>query len=84
MENAEKKRRHCGIFEGKNIKFGGIQELAKINAAELRSRRDMDRLKGNGKTENLKRPELAANRQKIQKLLLQLIFFLPFSPKKYY
>ena len=40
--------------------FGGTE----IGVAELRSRRYMDRLKGNGETESLKRPELATNRQK--------------------
>ena len=63
--------------------------MTKIEAAELRSRRDMDRLKDNSKTENLKRPELAANRQKIKittttdtnyfflLLLLLLIILIP-------
>ena len=40
--------------------------MTKIEAAELRSRRDRDRLKGNGETESFKRTELAANRQRIQ------------------
>ena len=38
--------------------------MTKIEAAELRSRRDRDRLKGNGETESFKRTELATNRQK--------------------
>ena len=41
--------------------------MTKIEAAELRSRRDRDRLKGNGETESLKRLELAANRQQRKK-----------------
>ena len=58
--------------------------MTKIEAAELRSRRDRVRLKGNGETESFKRTELATNRQQKQKLLQQLIFSLPFSPKKNY
>ena len=38
--------------------------MTKIEAAELRSRRDRDRLKGNGETVSFERPELSANRQK--------------------
>ena len=35
--------------------------MTKFEAAELRSRRDRDRLKGNGETESLEPSELAAN-----------------------
>ena len=38
--------------------------MTKIEAAELRSRRDRDRLKGNGETVSFERPELASNREK--------------------
>ena len=54
----------CGLYRHKKMKFWVVQKLVKIEAAELRSRRDRDRLKGNGETESFKRTELAANRQK--------------------
>ena len=41
--------------------------MTKIEAAELRSRRDRDRLKGNGETESVKRQVLATNCQNIKK-----------------
>ena len=43
--------------------FGVVGEV-KIGVAERIEGRDRDRLKGNGETESLEPPELAANRQK--------------------
>ena len=55
--------------------------MTKIEAAELRSRRDRDRLKGNGETVSFERTELASNRQKNWKYL-QPQFFATFFPQK--
>ena len=63
LENAENMLL-CGLYRHKTMKFRLVQKLVKIEAAELRSRRDRDRLKGNGETVSFERPELAANRQK--------------------
>ena len=55
--------------------------MTKIEAAELRSRRDRDRLKGNGETESFKRTELATNRQKNKKNYYNWFFSYVFPPK---
>ena len=63
------------------MEFWVVQKWTKIEAAGRSEGRDRGRLKGNGKTENLKRLELAANRQKNQKYL-QPQFFPTFFPQK--
>ena len=70
----------CGLYRHKKMKFWVVQKFVKIEAAELRSRRDRDRLKGNDETESLRPPELAGNRQKI-KIATTTGFFLTFFPK---
>ena len=57
--------------------------MTKIEAAELRSRRDRDRLKGTGETESFKRTELATNRQKNKKYAYNWFFSYLF-PKQCY
>ena len=64
------------IFQNKKS-----ENLIKIEAAELRSRRDRDRLKGNGETESFKRTELAGNRQKNKNYYNNWFFSYPFLPK---
>ena len=57
----------CGLYRHEKMKFWVVQTFVKIEAAELRSRQDRVRLKGNGETESFKRAELATNRQKTKK-----------------
>ena len=56
----------CGLYRHKKMKFWVVQKFVRIEAAELRLRRDRDRLKGNDETESLRPPELAGNRQEIK------------------
>ena len=71
----------CGLHRHKKMKIWVVQKLIKIEAADVRLRRDRDRLKGNDETESLRPPELAGNRQKIQNYYYN--YFLPtFFPQK--
>ena len=76
----------CGLYRHKKMKFWVVQKLVKIEAAELRSRRDRDRLKGNDETESLRPPELAGNRQKNKNDLIATTpdLFPTFFLKNYY
>ena len=71
----------CGLYRHKKMKFWVVQKFVKIEAAELRSRRDRDRLKGNDETESLRPPELAGNRQKIENYYYNWFFSYLFPPK---